>query len=92
MRKRKPAKNTMQYAIDLGARSDLERARNAAMLHALFFWQLGERAVSVSVRAAWSGLGDDEMGAALRLDRELNGVRPGVRYPAARRRRASGKT
>jgi hypothetical protein len=79
---RKADEVKMEWAIETGRRSDLERARDAAMLHALFFWQLSERAVHIKVRAAWEKKGDDAMGAALRLEQQLNGA------PRRRRRRA----
>jgi hypothetical protein len=68
---RKADEVKMEWAIETGRRSDLERRTDAAMLHALFFWQLSERAANVRVKARWEARGNERMEAALRLMKEL---------------------
>lgn len=54
-------------------RALVEQARNACMLQALFYWQLGRRQQLITLKRK----GDQKAKAALRLDGELNGVRRG---------------
>jgi hypothetical protein len=49
-------------------REEIERARDAAALEAMFFWQLADREKS----AKWQRKADECASAAMRLDEELN--------------------
>lgn len=56
-----------------GRRAKLEQARDAAMLHALFFWQVQAHTTNLRTGQYWEQRALAAMDAAVGLDKELRG-------------------